>query len=122
MKKKIILLSVLATMFMTGCRQEPPETVVDNFYKATQTKDFEQALTFTNLTDKEKEPLLALLSNMDMEIYEYEIYGSNIDEGDTSATVYIRLVTSNKSNPQKEEVELNIPCVRQGRDWKVKFL
>ena len=76
----------------------------------------------TNISDKEREPLVNLLENMEMVIYKYEILGSNMDKGDTSATVYLRLVTANNINPDSSETELNVPCVKMGRHWKVKFI
>ena len=122
MKKITILLTALMALMVAGCSKSTPEQAVDKFYHATQNNDYKTALTYTNLSDKEKEPLLNLLENMDMVIHEYEILGSNIDEGDTTATVYMRLVTANNINPDSSETELNIPCVKHGRHWKVKFI
>ena len=95
--------------------------MVDKFYKATQNKDFAKALTYTNVEEPERTQLVTLLENMDMIIYEYEILGTNIDEGDSTATVYLRLVTANNIVPDSNENELNVPCVKVGRDWKVTF-
>lgn len=121
MKKTIILIASLFAIVMAGCSRMTPDQVVDKFYKATQNKDFAKALTYTNVEEPERTQLVTLLENMDMIIYEYEILGTNIDEGDSTATVYLRLVTANNIVPDSNENELNVPCVKVGRDWKVTF-
>ena len=122
MKKITLLFAGLMALAVAGCVKSTPEQAVDEFYKATQNNDYTTALTYTNISDKEKEPLVNLLENMEMVIYEYEILGSNIDKGDSTATVYLRLVTANNINPDSSETELNVPCVKMGRHWKVKFI
>lgn len=122
MKKTTVLFAVLMAMAFTGCVKSSPEATVDSFYQATQNNDYATALSYTNISDKEKEPLINLLENMEMVIYEYEVLGSNIDKGDTTATVYLRLVTANSLNPDSSATELNVPCIKIGRHWKVKFI
>ena len=121
MKKTIILLASFFAIVMAGCSSKTPDQVVDKFYKATQDKDFVKALSYTNLEEPEKTQLITLLENMDMIIYDYEILGSNIDEGDSTATVYLRLVTANNIVPDSNESELNVPCVKVDNEWKVTF-
>ena len=121
MKKTIIFFTALLALFVAGCGSSTPDKVVDKFYKATQAHDFATALKYTNLEEPERTQLINLLENMDMTIYEYEVIGSNIDEGDTTATVYLRLVTANNIATDSNETELNVPRVKEGRDWKVTF-
>lgn len=121
MKKITILLASLLAILVAACGSKTPDQVVDYFYKATQEHDYTKALTYTNLEEPERTQLVNLLENMDMTIYEYEVLGSNIDDGDTTATVYLRLVTANNIQTDSNETELNVPCVKQGREWKVTF-
>lgn len=121
MKKTIVLFASLLAILVAGCGNKTPDQVVEKFYKATQAHDFATALKYTNLEEPERTQLINLLENMDMTIYEYEVLGSNIDEGDTTATVYLRLVTANNIVTDSNETELNVPCVKEGRDWKVTF-
>lgn len=121
MKKTIILFAALIAVTLASCSSDTPDKVVDKFYHATQAKDFSKALTYTNLTGPEKDVLIEYLQNMGMVIYDYEVLGSNIDEGDTTALVYVHLVTSNSVNTDTSETEINIPCVKEGRRWKVSF-
>lgn len=121
MKKTIIFFVSLLAIAMAGCSSKTPDQVVSLFYKATQEQDFAKAMTYTDLDEPEREQLITLLENMDMTIYEYEVLGSNIDEGDTTATVYLRLVTANNISPDSNSNELNVPCVKVGKEWKVSF-
>lgn len=121
MKKTIILLVSLLAIVVVGCSRKTPDQVVAQFYKATQAQDYKKALSYTNLEEPEKTQLINLLENMDMVIYDYEVLGSNIDEGDTTATVYLRLVTASNISPDSNMSELNVPCVKVGGNWKVTF-
>ena len=121
MKKTIIILAALFALFATACSSDTPDEVVDKFYHATQVGDYDKALTYTNLNGPEKEVLTEYLKNMGMVIYDYEVLGANIDEGDTTALVYVHLMTSNSINTDTSETEVNIPCIKDGRNWKVTF-
>lgn len=120
MKKTIILFAALIALAMASCSNDTPDQVVDKFYRATQVQDFEKALTYTNLNDEEKEVITEYLKNVGMAIHDYEVLGSNIDEGDSTAIVYVHLVTANITADSSEN-EINIPCVKEGRKWKVAF-
>ena len=86
-----------------------------------QAKDFAKAVTYTDLEEAEKEVLITYLENVGMTIYSYEVLGSNIDEGDTTALVFVHLETANNVNADTSVTEINIPCVKEGRKWKVTF-
>lgn len=121
MKKNIIILSALLALFVAACSSDTPDQVVEKFYHATQVGDYDEALTYTNLNGREKEVLTEFLENMGMSIYSYEVLGSNIDEGDSTALVYVHLMTSNSIKTDTSETEVNIPCVKERRKWKVRF-
>lgn len=121
MKKIIILFTAVAALLVAGCGSDTPDQVVDNFYRATQSKDFAKAVTYTDLEEAEKEVLITYLENVGMTIYSYEVLGSNIDEGDTTALVFVHLETANNVNADTSVTEINIPCVKEGRKWKVTF-
>ena len=121
MKKNIIFLTALFAIIVAGCGRNTPDHAVDMFYKATQAHDYAKALEYSNLENGDREYLIAYLEKMGMVIHEYEVLGSNIDEGDTTATVYLHIVSSNKNAPDSLENELNVSCVKRGNKWKVKF-
>jgi hypothetical protein len=123
MKKITILLSALLALSFIGCKSNnTPEQVVLNFYQATQENDFHQALNYTNLAQEEQEQVIQVLDQMGMVIHSYNVIESNIDEGDSTAVVTLHLVTSNAYNPDTVGNDLDIPCVKVGGDWKVKFI
>ena len=121
MKKTTILFTAILAILMAACNNNTPDRVVEKFYKATQAQDFEKALEYTNLEEPDRTYLATFLQNMEMVIYDYEVLGSQIDEGDTTATVFLRLVTSNNIVTDSIENELNVPCVKVGKEWKVTF-
>ncbi len=121
MKKNIIILTALFAMFVAACSNDTPDQVVDKFYHATQVGDYDKALTYTNLNGQEKKVLVEFLKNMGMSIYDYEVLGTHIDEGDSTALVYVHLKTSNSINTDTSENEINVPCVKEGHKWKVIF-
>jgi len=123
MKKITILLSALLAFSFIGCKNNnTPEQVVLNFYKATQENEFKQALSYTNLAQEEQEQVIQVLDQMGMVIHSYEVIETNIDEGDSTAFVTLHLVTSNAYNPDTMSNDLDIPCVKVGDEWKVKFI
>ena len=120
MKKTILLFTALFALLAAACSSDTPDQVVDTFYHATQANDYAKALSYTKLNYAEKEVLVEYLKNMGMVIHDYEVLGSNIDEGDTTATVYVHLVNAN-INADSSETEVNLTCVKEGKDWKVAF-
>lgn len=121
MKKITILLAALFTLAMTGCSSDSPEKAVDNFYKATQEHDFATALSYSNFPENEREQVIPYLEALGMTIFDYEILGSDIDDGDSTATVFLHLVTAD-GNQDSVSADINIPCVLADNAWKVKFI
>jgi len=123
MKKITILLSALVALSFIGCnRSNTPDKVVLNFYKATQENEFEKAMTYTNLADEEQDQVIQVLNQMGMVIHDYKVLETNIEEGDSTAFVSLHLVVSNAYNPDTMSNDLDIPCVKVGNEWKVKFI
>ena len=123
MKKITILLSALMALSFSGCKNSnTPEQAVLNFYQATQNNEYQQALTYTNLAPEEQEQVLQVLDQMGMVVHNFEVIETNIDEGDSTAFVTLHLVTSNAYNPDNMSNDLDIPCVKVGDKWKVKFI
>lgn len=121
MKKNIFAAATLCTLFFVGCNNNP-ESVVEEFYKANKANDFEKALSYTNIAKEEREEVIDILSDMGMVIHEYKVLGSTIDEGDTTATVDLHLVTSSAFYPDSLADDIKVPCVKSGRQWQVKLI
>ncbi len=123
MKKIAILFSALLTLSIMGCKNtDTPEKVVVKFYQATQNNEFQEAMNYTNLAPEEQEQVIQVLDQMGMVIHRYEVLETHIEEGDSTAFVTLRLVTSNAFNPDSISNDLEIPCVKVGNEWKVEFI
>jgi len=123
MKRITVLLSAIMAITLMGCSSKnTPEQVVLNFYKATQENDFTKAMSYTNLAEEEQEQVIQVLDQMGMVIHEYSVNETNMEEGDSTAFVSLHLVVSNAYNPDTMSSDLDIPCVKVGNDWKVKFI
>lgn len=120
MKNRFIALTAICTLFFAACGNNLEKTV-DNFYKATKDSDFEKAMTYTNVLPEERQQVIDVLSEMGMVIHEYKILGSTVDEGDTTATVKLHLVTSNAYNPNKIADDIDVPCIKSGSNWVVEL-
>lgn len=116
----------LAFLFM-GCnklseRTLSPEQVVDSFYHSVQAGEFAHALTFSTLDGDEADEVIDLLDNMGLNVCEYQVLGSTIDEGDTTATVQLYLSVTNALSSDTTASEIDIPCVKYGKRWRVQFM
>lgn len=123
MKKTAILLSALMALSILGCKNNnTPEQVVLNFYKATQDNEYRKAMTYTNLAEEEQDQVIQVLDQTGMVIHNFEVLETNIEEGDSTAFVTLHLEVSNAFNPDTMSNDLDIPCVKVGGKWKVKFI
>jgi len=121
MKKHTITIAAICTLFMAACSSSP-EKVVDQFYTATQANDFEKAMSYTNIAKEEQAEVIDVLGNMGMVIHSFEVTGSTIDEGDTTATVDLHLVTSNAFHPDSMADDIKVPCIKSGNQWQVRMI
>lgn len=123
--KKITTLAIASLAFaMAGCSNgnNTPEKVVNNFYQATQNNEFSQAMEYTNMAEEEREQVISLLGETGMVIHDFKVTDSRIEEGDSTAWVSLHLVVSNAFHPDTMGNDIEVPCVKVGKDWKVKFI
>ena len=59
------------------------------------------------------------LDSIGMVIHTFEVTGSTLGEGDTTAFVNLHLVTSNAFFPDSIADDIIVPCIKNGRNWKV---
>lgn len=122
MKTKLLLIAVLVCTILCGCKKGTPADAVEGFYKYAKTNEFEKSLTYTNVPDSLVKDVSELIGGMEMVIHEYEVQDTKMDEGDTTATVKVRLKVSNKYKPEPEETNPEIRCCKRDGEWKVLFL
>lgn len=123
--KKITTLAVAAlAIAMASCtnKDNTPEKVVNNFYQATQNNEFDKAMEYTNLAEEERAQVVEIIGNTGMVIHEFSVIDSRIEEGDSTAWVSLHLVVSNAFRPDTVGNDLEIPCVKVDKQWKVKFM
>lgn len=123
MKKRVISLATVLAFALCGCgNNRTPEEAVTNFYQASMENDIQKALENTNVDKAERDQVAEIVNMTGMEVLDYELLGSTIDEGDTTATVTLHLVASNAFNPDTLGNDLEIPCQKVDGQWKVKFM
>lgn len=99
MKKRVLTLAAFFALSLCGCSNDSPEKAVEGFYKASQEHDMMKALSYTNVDETEREQIAEIVNAMEIDIIDYEILNTAIDEGDTTATVEINLsVTSSQAS------------------------
>lgn len=122
MKKISIILATFLAFTFTACNNgNSPEKVVSNFYKYSQEDNLEEAMKYSNIPENEQPIIIQYIENMGMVIHNYEVLGSTIDDGDTTATVNLHLEASNAFNPDTLKSDIDVVCLKINGDWKMKF-
>ena len=120
MKKTTILVTALIALFMAvGCKGNTPESVVNDFYTATQQNDYAKAMTFTTSSPKMSEVTIQILENMGMVIHHFEVINTDIEDGDSLALVTLHICSSNAKHPDSISRDIIVPCKKIKNDWKV---
>ena len=122
MKKRALTLAAIFALSLCGCSNDSPEKAVEGFYKASQEHDMMKALSYTNVDESEREQIAEIVNTMGIDIIDYEILNTVIDEGDTTATVELTLRATSAQAPDTIESTPPIPCLKTQSGWKVLFL
>lgn len=122
MKKRALTLAAVFAITLCGCSNDSPEKAVEGFYKASQKHDMMKALSYTNVDESEREQIAEILNTMEIDIVDYEILNTIIDEGDTTATVELNLRATSLQSPDTIQSTPQIPCIKTQDGWKVIFL
>ena len=115
----IISTVILAVVFCACSGSSSPKAVVNDYYKALKSGDFEKAMTYTDLPEEARPVVIEYLDSIGMVIHTFEVTGSTLGEGDTTAFVNLHLVTSNAFFPDSIADDIIVPCIKNGRNWKV---
>ncbi len=118
MKKFTFAMAAACAFVLVSCGNTPEEAV-NNFYTANKANEFEKAMTYTDLPDEARPLVVEFLDSMGMVIHDFEVTGSTMGAGDTTALVDLHLVTSNAFNPDSIFDDIVVPCIKDGRTWKV---
>ena len=123
MKKRVISLATVLAFALCGCgNNRTPEEAVTNFYQASMENDIQKALENTNVDKAERAQVAEIVNMTGMEVLDYELLGSTIDEGDTTATVELTLRATSAQAPDTATTNVSVPCIKSNGTWSVKFL
>lgn len=123
MKKTTTILCAALALSLAGCsRSKTPVEATSNMYQAIQNHQYEKALKYTNAEGEKREILLQTFQSFDYnQIIEYTILDTFDDCNDSTASVAVSLTTVNDSSPDTIRTDIDVPCIKQGRNWKVAF-
>lgn len=122
MKKRALTLATIFALSLCGCSNDSPEKAVEGFYKASQEHDMMKALNYTNVDESEREQIAEIVNTMGIDIIDYEILNTVIDEGDTTATVGMLLHVSSQQSHDTLTSSPTTSCIKTKKGWKVKLL
>ena len=126
MKKFALILStvILAVAFCACGSSSSPKAVVNDYYKALKDGDFEKALTYTTIEDKEIQSQVEKLNGLKFQVYEYEILNEVIDKENNTATVQVKYryntILNGTDSTDGEEVVKDIELVKKDGKWKIE--
>lgn len=122
MKKISVLLATIMALACAACvNKNTPEGVVEQFYKASKDNNIEEALTYTNIPEEERERIAESILDMGTIIFDYEVLNTTIEEGDSTAVVLTHLVSNNAFNPDTLDGELEVRCAKHDGKWLVEL-
>ena len=121
MKKLVVLIFSLAAIFgMAACKSSSPSDTVTAYYKALQTPDYEKALTYTDITDKEEvQKQLEKLQGFNVKVVDFEILSENISEDGNSAVVEVKHSVTSSFSETPEESTKKLDLVKVDGKWKL---
>lgn len=122
MRKELLPLAALWVLVLASCTKNGPEGVVDKFYGALQKSDYAAALAYTNVPPEDVPQVAEIMKCMEMDINAYEVLSSEVDEGDTTASVYLNTKVVVAGSSDTIEATPLVRCIKSGGQWKVIFL
>lgn len=123
MKKITLIIStvILAVVFCACSSSSSPKAVVNDYYKALKSGDFEKAMTYTTLTDEaEIQQNVKKMQDFKFQVTDYEILSEEIAEDGETATVDVKYTASNAFKETPEEQNETVKLVKVDGKWKIK--
>ena len=124
MKKLTVIISALVAVFcLASCNSaSTPKGVVNAYHKALSSGDYEKAVSYTVLTDKEDiDGYAAKLKDFEYKVVNYEILSETISEDGESAVVEVKRTTTSTMNKEPKESTDKVKLSKVDGKWKINI-
>lgn len=124
MKKLTVILCALVAVFcLASCNStSTPTGVVKAYHDALSSGNYEKAVSYTVLTDKEDiDGYAAKLKEFEYKVLSYEILSETISEDGESAVVEVKRTTSSTMNKEPKESTEKVNLSKVDGKWKIRI-
>ena len=124
MKKLNVILCALVVVFcLVTCNSaSTPTSVVKSYLDALSSGDYEKAISYTELTDKEDiDGYAKKLKDVEYKVLSYEILSETISEDGESAVVEVKKTATNTLNKNPKETTDKVKLSKVDGKWKIRI-
>ena len=124
MKKLNVILCALVVVFcLVTCNSaSTPTSVVKSYLDALSSGDYEKAISYTELTDKEDiDGYAKKLKDVEYKVLSYEVLSETISEDGESAVVEVKKTATNTLNKNPKETTDKVKLSKVDGKWKIKI-
>lgn len=124
MKKLTVIICALVAVFcLASCNStSTPKGVVKAYHEALSSGDYEKAVSYTALTDKEEiERYAAKFKGLDYKVLDYEILSETISEDGESAVVEVKRTTTSSMNEEPNTSTDKVKLSKVDGKWKINI-
>ena len=124
MKKLTVILCALVAVFgLASCNStSTPTGVVKAYHDALSSGNYQKAVTYTVLTDKEDiDGYAAKLKDYEYKVLNYEILSETISEDGESAVVEVKRTTSSSLSKDPKESTDKVNLTKVDGKWKIRI-
>jgi hypothetical protein len=124
MKKLNVILCALVVVFcLVTCNSaSTPTSVVKSYLDALSSGDYEKAISYTELTDKEDiDGYAKKLKDVEYKVLSYEVLSETISEDGESAVVEVKKTATNTLNKNPKETTDKVKLSKVDGKWKIRI-
>ncbi|MCR4827260.1 MAG: DUF4878 domain-containing protein [Bacteroidales bacterium] len=124
MKKLNVILCALVVVFcLVSCNSaSTPTSVVKSYLDALSSGDYEKAISYTELTDKEDiDGYAKKLKDVEYKVLSYEVLSETISEDGESAVVEVKKTATNTLNKNPKETTDKVKLSKVDGKWKIRI-
>ncbi len=124
MKKLNVILCALVVVFcLVTCNSaSTPTSVVKSYLDALSSGDYEKAISYTELTDKEDiDGYAKKLKDVEYKVLSYEVLSETISEDGESAVVEVKKTATNTLNKNPKETTEKVKLSKVDGKWKIRI-